>query len=160
MPGSELKQVLAGFTLIEMMLVLSLTFLLCGLSYTLFQSLGHQNQWQMLQDSLRQGLKLAAVHALKSQKTVYLLPLSARQGWTSGFKIMQDASKPETLLYQQSWDLPGWQIEWQGASRQANQIPVAPIPGEQLSNGQWTLITPQGQKCLRINRLGRLKTCA
>lgn len=151
-----------GWTLVELLISLSLFAIFSLFSLAYLPSLYKKNQLQSRRDELKQALSVAKTEALMRGETLILTPLSNTKDWSTGMLLFVDNSAhaytPTTaLIHKWQWPLAGVTMAWHGF--QSNHyVLFAKEMTERSSNGYFSLSNAlQQQVTLVINRLGRVR---
>tara|TARA_Y100000588_G_scaffold291327_1_gene310379 strand:- start:98 stop:550 length:453 start_codon:yes stop_codon:yes gene_type:complete len=144
-----------AFTLIELLMGLCvLTMILTALA-VYFRSY-NQTQTTTLMNDINDAIHIAKAEALIQNKSLLLLPLSTKNGWSTGMKLV-DENKC-SIIHVWQWHYANLNLTWHGFQsthflRFANDVHHNALNG-------YFLIQIKGQPShkLTINRLGRTKS--
>jgi prepilin-type N-terminal cleavage/methylation domain-containing protein len=146
-----------GFTLIEVLLVLLITSILCLIGYSTLPSYRQYQNEQFVENTLLAVLRFARNQALFHQRSVQVSPLSPTHDWSLGVRVALLPLQENNYLYTVSWSYPAIQVRWQGfLSKQ--YLVFSPNLAEAATNGHFLLFR-EGvcKKKIIVNRIGRVK---
>lgn len=144
-----------AFTLIELLtafcvLAMMLTVLTCY-----FRGRA-QTQIATVMNDINDAIHTAKTEALIQNKSLIMLPLSAKKGWSSGMKLVEENKR--SIIHVWQWHHVNLNLTWHGFQskhflRFANDVHHNALNGYFLIQ-----IKNQPPHKLIINRLGRIKT--
>ncbi|MFT4058253.1 MAG: prepilin-type N-terminal cleavage/methylation domain-containing protein [Legionella sp.] len=149
-----------GFTLLELVITMTLLILLTTLSIASYSYLVRNNEQQTIIDELSSAVQYAKMQALILGKSVILQPVDDSLDWSHGLLLTTWSSKQHQseILHQWQWYHPQWQLTWIGAHSD-NKILFSDNPMHAISNGHFNLmnISTAKNKIIILNRLGRIR---
>ncbi len=88
-----------GFTLIELMITLVIGVILLAVGIPSFKSITDNTRMAASANNLVMAMLLARSEAVKTGLEVYVAPLDASEGWSGGYIVGFDLSKPKNGKY-------------------------------------------------------------
>jgi prepilin-type N-terminal cleavage/methylation domain-containing protein len=157
LPGVVKKQ---GFSLIELLLGLSLlaALFVCGLLVA--PSLYQTNKIQTVAYTLKTAINFAKTEALSTGESLVLAPLSASD-WSKGMVLFVDHAHhhqwtPDvTSLHEWRWSDPNLRVIWRGFQSD-NYLLFSPEMSRYAVNGYFLIFNKSQRIQLVVNRLGRV----
>ena len=151
-----------GFTLIEVLLSLSIVATL--LFFTLpFESFFYKkNQAQVIQSDIQSAVRYAKTHALAIGENVILTPLQGSTDWSLGMLMLVDNAKHgytsnAQLIHEWHWKKSGVAVSWRGFQSK-HYLLFAADPRQNSVNGSFLIKTgPNYTVKLLLNKLGRIR---
>jgi type IV fimbrial biogenesis protein FimT len=141
-----------GFTLIEMLVVMTLIAIMLGIGVPSFRSFVAGQQVKTATFELMTALMLARSEAVKRNKSVTITPESS-SAWGSGWKVMDGA----TVLYEQQ-TLAGVTITPKDTSAPANPTTVASVDfgtsGRPAAKAYFEVVGISATKCVKLDPTG------
>lgn len=108
-----------GFTLLELLISLSILSIVCLFSLPFLSSFYQQNQLQVTQQEIQEAIRFAKTQAYLMQESLLLVPIDSRDDWSSGMRLLVD--NPQHRYTPQARVLHEWHlrsanihIHWQG----------------------------------------------
>lgn len=152
----------SGFTLLELLVCLSLVAIVFFFALPFGASLHHKNQLETLIDSVSNGITIAKTQALARGETLVLSPLNDSTDWSQGMWLFVDNQQHTyrpgaKLLYEWHWQAEGVSMIWHGFQSD-NYLLFTPDIARNTVNGYF-LIKHGHQPPIKlvVNRLGRVK---
>ncbi len=149
-----------GFTLIELIITLSVFSILALMSFSSTQLFISTNEEQIIIDEIRTAVQFARSEAYNIGFPVLLSTFNDEADWSNGISISRFNKKLGQFqpVYQHRWHHTHWLIQWSGI-KLGNQIHFSNNPMDALSNGHFSIHNPYSKKTtiLILNRLGRLR---
>lgn len=135
-----------GYTLIELLLTLTLIGILLTLSISYYQTLKNQHLLETLTNRLINDIQFARNSALSLQKTITLCPSddgtncvsSSTRGWIIFFQTVNNNEVMHNII-RQFHLTAGCQIQWQGMGNQPN-LQLNQQGNAQGHNGNFTVL--------------------
>lgn len=150
-----------GYTLLELLITLTLIACLLFVSVTAYTYLSGKNEQQVLIDEITTAVQFARIQALIQKNSVSLAPLDVSLNWSKGMVVNVWSTKTNKFekINQWQWNHPHWHLAWTGA-RFSDKVIFSNNPVSAMSNGHFTLTNVQTRQkiVLTLNRLGRIKT--
>lgn len=151
---------LKGFSLIELLVILTIITTLTLIGITSYSYLIHKNERQTLVDEIRTAIQYSKMQAIRLGHPISLSPIDKESNWSKGMILTQNNSnKNKTdLLYQWQWHHPQWNIKWAGVNS-PDKITFSNNPVSAISNGKFILFDSYTKErvVIILNRLGRIK---
>ena len=145
-----------GFTLLEMLAVLTLTAVLFSFAIPFSRSFFLFFQARLLSDQIKNMLRYARNTAVLKHKTLLLLPLTDNN-WSSGSVLVEAQSRE--ILHQWDWHVTGWTVQWTGMQAH-DYLRFSPNIRQAALSGHFD-IGHEGQSLkLIINRIGHIHESA
>lgn len=150
-----------GFSLIELVIVLSILSFLCLFGISYIASLYRNNQLQKTADEIKQAIHFAKIEAHTIGHTVILKSLSENSDWSLGMRLFVDNKTHEyqsnsLLLAEWHWYNPRIQVSWEGFES-TTYLRFSPSLVDRAVNGHFTVhSSAQHQIQLIVNRLARV----
>lgn len=149
-----------GFTLLEVIVVLSLFICLSLFSINTLSLLREKNERQMIIDEIKMAIQYAKFQGINLGHTLYLTPVDPELNWSKGMELKQlnKITGQMELLHQWQWQHRHWNVSWLGANANT-KILISNNPSHAISNGTFTLNNTKTKESVIIllNRLGRIK---
>lgn len=149
-----------GFTLLELLITMSLLLVVSTLSVVSYSYLLRKNEQQVLIDELKIALHYAKTQAFILGKTVFLNSIDDTPNWANGMFLSSLNYKTQRLerIHQWQWHHPRFSLTWDGV-RIANQLSFSPNHARAISNGRFILMNHETRQQIIIilNRLGRVR---
>lgn len=151
----------AGFTLLELLLCLSLLGIIAFFSLPYTPSLYKQNQLQTVTAEIKSAIHTAKMQALVVGKTLALTPLPDADDWSEGMLLFVDNAKHQYTphvkpLYEWHWKSAGTHVSWHGFQSK-DYLLFATDLRSSTTNGYFVIKNAQQQAKLIINRVGRVR---
>lgn len=142
-----------GFTLIEILLSLSIVGLLLVLALPLSQAFSNKNHAQLVEQDIRAAIHYARTMAYKNAGPLTLVPLREDHEWSKGLLLLSG----KKTIFQWEWQDKNIQVRWKGF-RSNDAIYFSNILRQSTANGYFLINTQGGmyQKKIIVNRLGRI----
>lgn len=149
-----------GFTLLELLICISISALLITIGIVSYTSLIEKNELNIIEDELRTAIQYAKNQALILGKTVVLSPVKPTLDWSQGAELgsLNYRARQFESLYSWQWHHPSWIITWVGI-HSSNKITFTNNLSHAISNGHFILENSRTHesKVIILNRLGRLR---
>jgi len=151
LPGGRREQI--GFTLVELLLSLSLLGMILLLALPTFQTFYQKNLIQQRGAEIAKAINFARNIALNSRQSVTLIPLGREQDWSYGMALL---AMDKTVIHEWRWARRGLTVKWRGFQSPYHLIFSSHLRHSSI-NGYF-LVSGQGlaQKWV-VNRLGRVR---
>ncbi len=151
--GTNCRLNVGAYSLIELMLGLSLLASMALFSIPLISSLYQNNQIQVLQDDIKSAVHYAKSMAMVSGKNAILKPLGNLHDWSQGMVLLVDNQPVHTW----QWSLGDNKILWRGF-QSTDFLLFSADAGRNSANGYFLVMkNKQPVIKLMINRLGRVR---
>ncbi len=152
-----MKSQIKGFSLVELLVTLSLISLLLVGTLISYRYFLQKNTLITMEDKLKTAIQYARVTAFSLDRSLYLAALPNKTDWSSGIGLY-DAITSE-ILYEWRWTKSVWHVQWEGFGA-GQYLKIAANPLHAASNGQISIQnTSTGEEArLVINRMGRVRT--
>ncbi|MCX7116804.1 MAG: GspH/FimT family pseudopilin [Legionellales bacterium] len=157
------SQPVAGFTLIELFVSLSIISILICLGFSLKTNLVEKNQIKARAEDVKSAIAYARMHALNSGEALVLSHLPNTPDWSQGMMLFVDNRQhqyvtPSQFLHEWHWKQQGIHLTWRGFQSQDHLI-FTPKLSQNAVNGTFILTDTMNQRrTLIVNRLGRVKS--
>lgn len=153
---------LRAFTLIELLISLSLLAILLFFTIPFESSLHQKNQIQVIQEEIKSAVRYAKTQALISGNTLILTPSNDSNDWSDGMRLFKDNAKhqytsKDAVIHAWHWNSSGIQVTWRGF--QSNHyLLFSTDVSKNAVNGSF-LIESNAKYAAKlvINKLGRVK---
>ncbi len=165
MEGSEMRdphtKPSKGFTLLELLLTLSLISTITFLSLSYAPSLYKKNQLQTVSTEIKSAIHTAKMQALAKGKPLTLAPLSNTNDWSKGMLLFVDNPKHQSTpntepLYEWHWKSAGTDVFWHGFQSKDYLLFTTDLRSS-MTNGYFVIKNTQQQIKLIVNRVGRVR---
>lgn len=149
---------LKGFTLLELVVALSLFAFLLFLGLTASRDLLSNNEQHILVDDIKNAVYYAKNQSLILGKTVYLKSLDKERDWSRGMMLGLIDNNQWIILHQWQWEHKFWSVSWAGLDGD-KKIRLSYQLMHAISNGTFSLMNHQTKEKVKLvlNRLGRIK---
>ena len=148
-----------AFTLIELLLSLTLLAILLFFAVPFASSMHEKNQIQVIQDDIRSAIRFAKTQAMISGNNILLTPLPDSNDWSNGMLLFVDNPKHHYTadtqpLQKWQWFSSGIQVTWKGFQSSHYLLFSADL-SKNATNGTF-IIRNQSQIRVKlvVNRLG------
>jgi len=153
---------LRAFTLIELLLSLSILATILFFTIPFESSLHQKNQVQVIQDGIKGAVRYAKTQALISGSNIILTPLQNTNDWSDGMLLCMDNAKhrcipDDKLIHEWHWLSPGIHVGWRGFQSR-HYLLFSADASQNAVNGSFTIKSNSKYAVkLVINKLGRIK---
>lgn len=148
-----------GFTLLELLIVLSILALISLFSMASYSVFLEKNEQQIIVDEIKSAVHYAKMEAVSHGHQVALAPLDIHSDWSKGIVMTQLDKKinKEIVVHQWQWSHRHWSLTWSGVN--SEKIIFSNNPVSAISNGTFTLASMRSktQKVIVLNRIGRIR---
>ena len=151
-----------GFTLIELVISLSIVATVLIFTIPFASSLHQKNQLQTRQDEIKAAIRFAKTQAQTIGKNLILTPLPNSNNWSKGMQLFIDNPKhrytPDaTILHEWQWNSSNVQMSWHGF--QSNHYLLLAADSSRNATNGYFLIQANSQRPVKlvVNRLGRVR---
>lgn len=151
-----------AFTLVELLLGLSLLGILLFFTLPFESSLHQKNQVQVIQDDIIAAVRYAKTNALTRGKNVILTPLVNSHDWSDGMMLFIDNAThrytpDDKLLHEWHWPSTEIHVSWKGF-QSSHYLLFSADATQNSVNGSF-LINGNSKHAVKIviNKLGRIK---
>ncbi len=134
-----------GFTLIEMLVTLTVLAILMGIGVPSFRSFVAGQRVKTVSNDLMTALMQARSEAVKRNANVTIAPFVANT-WTSGWTLKDSASTPNTLLTQQA-------VEGVTITKGPATVIYQPS-GRPTAGSNFEVAGTSGVKCVKVDSSG------
>jgi prepilin-type N-terminal cleavage/methylation domain-containing protein len=147
-----------GFTLIECCIGLSLFALLLTFCLPYLSIMQQKNQFQVVQNEVKNAIRFAKIQARVSSHSVVLMPLRGTTDWSHGIRAAYSAQAHAPSLFEWHWVAPHVQVIWKGF-QSSHYLRLSADLSQSAANGSFMITTPsQSSMELVVNRLGRVRS--
>lgn len=152
---------MCGFTLMELLLCLSLIAIIGFFSLTYIPSLYKKNHLEAITADIKTAIHTAKLQALVMGKTLALTRIPDAKDWSQGMLLFVDNDKHQFTsdikpLYQWHWKSTGTHVSWQGFSSR-DYLLFATDLNSSVTNGSFKIQNNGQQVKLIVNRVGRVR---
>ena len=146
-----------GFTLLELLLCLSLVSLIAFFSLLYTSSLYKKNQLQTVTAEIRNAIHAAKMQAFIIGKPLALTHLPHTKDWSEGMLLFVDNAKHQCVqpLYKWHWK-SGIEVSWHGFQSK-DYLLFATDLRSSMTNGYFVIRNAQQHVKLIVNRVGRVR---
>jgi prepilin-type N-terminal cleavage/methylation domain-containing protein len=146
----------SGWTLIELVIVVAIISVVTLICVPMFSTIKQNNQRQIIEHDLTQGIHAAKVYALTSKMKVWLTHLPGEESWSSGMVLMaQDGAKSKPI-HTWHWSAEDFTVLWHGFQSRELLLFTQDLQHSAL-NGYFLIKNQLVTTKLIINRLGRVR---
>lgn len=152
----------SAFTLIEVLLSLSLLATLLFFTLPFESSLHQKNQVQVIQHDIQSAIRYAKTQALTRGENILLMPLRGSTDWSSGMLLLVDNAKhrfssENQLIHEWQWTPSRVEVSWRGFQSK-HYLLFSPDLSQNSVNGSF-LINYGSKHAIKlsINKLGRVR---
>ena len=150
---------LKAFTLVEVLLSLSLLAMVFFFTIPMYSAFHEKNQIQVIAEDINAAIRYAKTYAMTQEKNVILMPIDHSKDWSMGMQLsIYNSAHQYQLIHEWDWHSPNVQVDWHGFQSK-HYLLFSADPRQNDVNGAFTITGSARGLKLVINKLGRIRVC-